>query len=262
MGFDWLVGQFALPFGSGVYGSGGTQGLGRSSQRHFVSVPRIPERRRPIGAIRPSGPITAGNRSGTFAISGNAVDALFLGAPPDRSRTGSAFRCRDLYQSPVSSRSTGPEPAKGRRSGERSESHHQERPASDHPDRPGIPLSDRIRSAPGYSDAGIIYTPATPTTPTSFETKPVGITLEVEPTVGPDGYTIDLILSPRVVEFDGFINYGSPINTVVTAVGVCWDQLTNFVVTRQRHQQARVLNPRGHHGSHCLRRPDRSARRA
>jgi general secretion pathway protein D len=46
----------------------------------------------------------------------------------------------------------------------------------------------------------------------------VGITLEVEPTVGPDGYTIDLILSPRVVEFDGFINYGSPINTVVTLV--------------------------------------------
>ena len=65
---------------------------------------------------------------------------------------------------------------------------------------------------------GSIYTPATPTTPTSFETKPVGITLEVEPTVGPDGYTIDLILSPRVVEFDGFINYGSPINTVVTTV--------------------------------------------
>ena len=30
MGFDWLVGQFALPFGSGVYGSGGTQGLGQS----------------------------------------------------------------------------------------------------------------------------------------------------------------------------------------------------------------------------------------
>ena len=65
---------------------------------------------------------------------------------------------------------------------------------------------------------GSIFTPATPTTPTSFETKPVGITLEVEPTVGPDGYTIDLILSPRVVEFDGFINYGSPISTVVTTV--------------------------------------------
>ncbi len=77
---------------------------------------------------------------------------------------------------------------------------------------------------------GSIYTPATPTTPTSFETKPVGITLEVEPTVGPDGYTIDLILSPRVVEFDGFINYGSPISTVVTAVGVVGIS-ANFLVT-------------------------------
>jgi general secretion pathway protein D len=38
------------------------------------------------------------------------------------------------------------------------------------------------------------------------------VTLEVEPQIGPDGYTIDLNLSPEVVDFDGFINYGSPIN--------------------------------------------------
>jgi general secretion pathway protein D len=41
--------------------------------------------------------------------------------------------------------------------------------------------------------------------------KNTGITLEVEPTVGPDSYTIELRLAPRVIEFDGFINYGSPI---------------------------------------------------
>jgi len=66
--------------------------------------------------------------------------------------------------------------------------------------------------------SGSQYQPVVPTTPTAFETKPVGITLEVEPTVGPDGYTIDLILSPRIVEFDGFINYGSPIFAEVQAV--------------------------------------------
>jgi general secretion pathway protein D len=38
--------------------------------------------------------------------------------------------------------------------------------------------------------------------------------------VGPDGYTIELVLAPRVVEFDGFINYGSPINANVTYVAV------------------------------------------
>jgi general secretion pathway protein D len=37
------------------------------------------------------------------------------------------------------------------------------------------------------------------------------VTLEVEPVVGSDGQTIDLNLAPQVVEFDGFINYGSPI---------------------------------------------------
>ena len=33
----------------------------------------------------------------------------------------------------------------------------------------------------------------------------------MEPTVGPDSYTIELRLVPRVIEFEGFINYGSPI---------------------------------------------------
>jgi general secretion pathway protein D len=33
----------------------------------------------------------------------------------------------------------------------------------------------------------------------------------VEPVVGPDGVTIDLNLVPQVVEFEGFVNYGSPI---------------------------------------------------
>ena len=38
-----------------------------------------------------------------------------------------------------------------------------------------------------------------------------GVRLEAEPTVGADGNTIELTLSPEVVEFDGFVNYGSPI---------------------------------------------------
>src|SRR5437879_7367831 len=50
-----------------------------------------------------------------------------------------------------------------------------------------------------------------PSTPSNFETRNTGVTLEVEPVVGPDGVTIDLNLVPQVVEFEGFINYGSPI---------------------------------------------------
>lgn len=52
---------------------------------------------------------------------------------------------------------------------------------------------------------------ATPTTPTAFEMRQTGVKLEAEPTVGPDGNAIELNLSPEVVEFDGFVNYGSPI---------------------------------------------------
>lgn len=51
----------------------------------------------------------------------------------------------------------------------------------------------------------------TPTTPTTFTNRDIGVTLEVEPTVDADNYTINLDLSPQVVEFEGFINYGSSI---------------------------------------------------
>jgi general secretion pathway protein D len=46
-------------------------------------------------------------------------------------------------------------------------------------------------------------------TPGSFETREVGVILNVTPTVGPDGYTIDLVLAPEVSELESWINYGS-----------------------------------------------------
>lgn len=80
---------------------------------------------------------------------------------------------------------------------------------------------------------------ATPTTPTAFETRNTGVTLEAEPTVGPDGNTIELNLSPEVVEFDGFINYGSPIlspsssafQQVTTTIGA--NTVTSFIPLAQ-----------------------------
>ena len=57
-----------------------------------------------------------------------------------------------------------------------------------------------------------------PSTPSDFITRNTGVTLEVEPVVGTDGQTIDLNLVPQVVEFEGFINYGSPISTVNPAL--------------------------------------------
>ena len=58
--------------------------------------------------------------------------------------------------------------------------------------------------------------PVTPATPVSFKTRNTGVTMRVTPTVGSDGYSIDLLLDPEVVDFDGFINYGSPITSAGT----------------------------------------------
>jgi general secretion pathway protein D len=76
----------------------------------------------------------------------------------------------------------------------------------------------------------------TPTTPQTFETRNTGVTLEVEPVVGPDGVTIDLNLVPQVVEFEGFINYGSAIFGVnpnlVSGTTVPTILLTNNVINQ------------------------------
>jgi general secretion pathway protein D len=64
-------------------------------------------------------------------------------------------------------------------------------------------------TAAGGGTTGSGSVAVTPATPGGFETREVGVLLNVTPTVGPDGYTINLTLVPEVSDFDGFINYGS-----------------------------------------------------
>ena len=56
-----------------------------------------------------------------------------------------------------------------------------------------------------------LVTPPT-VTPGSFQTREVGVILNVTPTVGPDGYTIDLTLAPEVAELVDWLQYGSTIS--------------------------------------------------
>ena len=56
----------------------------------------------------------------------------------------------------------------------------------------------------------------TPANPTAFETRQLGFDISVEPTVSEDKNYIDLQVNPTITNFDGFIEYGSPINTLVT----------------------------------------------
>jgi general secretion pathway protein D len=231
MGIDWLVGQFALPFGTGVYGGGGTTTGGANVAGTTLSstgaatgntaFPFVnPGTGVPTGASSlSSGPVTAGNRSGTAAIGVNAVDALLFGSPVGPAPallalagvfTNPQFQVvlRALNQSKGVDLVSAPKVTT--KSGQRAtiEIVREFR----YPSEYDLP---QVTQSPGG-----IFAPATPTSPTAFEMKPTGITLEVEPTVGPDGYTIDLVLAPRVVEFDGFINYGSPIFANVSNVFV------------------------------------------
>ncbi|MEI6338003.1 MAG: hypothetical protein WCQ57_05395 [Verrucomicrobiota bacterium] len=229
LGVDWLVGQFGLPFGSGVYGGGGTQGLGQNINSDAYPFIAPGAAGLPIGASGASqGPLTGGNRSGSTAISVNAVDALLFGTPAGPAPAVMALA--GIFTNPqfqVVLRALNQQkgvdlvsaPKVTTKSGQRATI--QIVREFRYPSEYDLP---QVTQAPGS-----VYTPATPTTPTAFESKPVGITLEVEPTVGPDGYTIDLILSPRIVEFDGFINYGSPIKTVVTVAGTGIN--SDFLVT-------------------------------
>ncbi len=73
--------------------------------------------------------------------------------------------------------------------------------------------------------------PVTPATPTAFETRNTGVTLQINPTLGGDGYTIDLRFAPEIVEFEGFINYGSPIEAPSTTVG---GVATSITITENR----------------------------
>lgn len=54
--------------------------------------------------------------------------------------------------------------------------------------------------------------PVTPSHPTGFATRPVGVTMEVEPLgMSDDRSTVEIQIAPELVEFDGYVNYGSPI---------------------------------------------------
>ncbi|MBQ7252730.1 MAG: hypothetical protein IJS32_09050 [Kiritimatiellae bacterium] len=55
--------------------------------------------------------------------------------------------------------------------------------------------------------------------PGSFTTRATGVILSVTPTVGPDGYTIELVLAPEVCELVDWIQYGSEIKIPVIGEG-------------------------------------------
>ena len=218
LGFDWLLGQFNIG-NKGVFGGGGTQGT--SPPLDAANFPFVPP-----GSTVPVGqfPVTAGNRSGNLAISSNAIDTLLFGVPGATSLAPGIFGLSGVFTDPqfqvvirALNQKKGVDllsaPRVTTKSGQRAviEIVREFRYPTQF-DPPKIPNTVGSTGTTGVlGQTGTSSVPVTPTTPTGFETRNTGVTLEVEPVVGPDGVTIDLNLVPQVVEFEGFINYGSPI---------------------------------------------------
>jgi general secretion pathway protein D len=222
LGFDWLLGQFNVPGSHRVFGGGGTSGTGPGVSAN--NFPFVPPGGDPVGQF----PLTSGNRSGNFAISGNAIDSL-LGGPSAAALAPGIFGLSGVFTDPqfqVVIRALNQKkgidllssPRVTTKSGQRAQI--QIVREFRFPTTFAEPHIPDIRggTSGGVTTNSISLPVVGPSTPGGFETKNTGVELEVEPVVGPDGITIDLNLVPSVVEFEGFINYGSPIKTVNPAL--------------------------------------------
>jgi general secretion pathway protein D len=226
LGFDWLLGPFSI--NGKVFGSGGTAGNGTAvNPANFPFVD--PATNVPIG----QNPVTAGNRSGNVAITANALDALLAGTTGGASAVAPGiFGLAGVFTNPqfqVVIRALNQKkgidllsaPSVTTKSGQRAiiEVIRELRyPSTFSP--PQVPNISSSSGTTVIGGANTVPVVVTPTTPQTWETRNTGVTLEVEPVVGEDATTIDLNLVPQVVEFEGFINYGSPINAVgVNTIG-------------------------------------------
>ncbi|MEQ1860035.1 MAG: Amuc_1098 family type IV pilus outer membrane protein [Chthoniobacteraceae bacterium] len=240
LSFDWLLGQSNVPGGQKIFSGGGTSG--NTPQLAPADFGFVAPGGTPVGA----NPVTGGNRSGNLAISANAIDSLLFGRAGASALAPGVLSLAGVFTDPafqVVVRALNQQkgvdllsaPRVTTKSGNRAviEIIREFRYPTEF-DPPQIPQNFGNTGNGGGGGAGVTVNlpgsfPVTPTTPTAFETRNTGVTLEVEPVVGPDGYTIDLNLAPQVVEFEGFINYGSPITS--SGVNILTGATTQNVIT-------------------------------
>jgi len=237
LGFDWIVAPFGLSANS-VFASGGTIGSGQSrtnadfiSPVDFTTLPGVPA----TPGQDVFNTLTGSLRSGDGAITRNSIDAV-LNNPNRTAQNASAapgilaltglfsdgqvqMIMRGLAQKKGTDLMTAPSVTA--RSGDK---------ATIEIIREFIyPLEYEPPELPnsvgggfnGGGGGGILggggnSFPVTPATPTSFEKRNTGVTLEISPNIGQNDFVIDLQFAPEIVEFEGFINYGSPIQSPST----------------------------------------------
>jgi general secretion pathway protein D len=233
LGFDWLLGNVGFGGPSWIPGadtlnfSGGTTGTGGN----LGDIP-LP------GGQSSSNPITAGNRSGDEAVHIDGIDAAIA-----RDRTASnsllgASRAPGVFQvtklvddnsvqvmmralkqkkgvDVVTAAST--VTRSGQASSVRSVKEMWYAQAYEPPELPNSvgDNGDNFNNFNNNNNNGRTPFAVTPAHPTDFAKREIGVILEVTPTADADKRFVDVQLAPTVVDFDGYINWGSPINAPV-----------------------------------------------
>jgi general secretion pathway protein D len=237
LSFDWLMGQSNVPGGERIFTGGGTTGSQRPSLNSSdfpFTIPSggaFPNGGNPVGVF----PVTGGNRSGKLALSSSAIDALLAGATGGGGLAGpAAFSVAGAFTDPqfqMVIRAMNQSKAIDLLSSPSIVARNQEEanidivrefmyPTAFTPPQIGGAAGGAGAAAGGgavgNAAAPAASIPVTPTTPSDFLKRDTGVKLKVNPTIQPDRYSVDLDLRPEVIEFEGFINYGSPIQTVAT----------------------------------------------
>ncbi len=206
-GYDWLLGASNLGSTPRVFFGGGTTGTGTASPFPFNN---------PGGGPVGLNPVTDGLRSGDLGTT-IAIDDLLNGSltvPPSQ-EAPAVFSVAGVFTDPqfqvvvrALSQMKGADLLCSTklliRPGQRGTVEVvREFIYPTEYDPPEIPNST------GGGFAGRI--PAIPATPTAFEVRPLGKSIEVEPTVDQDNQTVSVDVLVDFTEFLGFINYGTPI---------------------------------------------------
>jgi general secretion pathway protein D len=227
LGFDWI---FSPIGGSGdnVFGTAGTVGSGAvRTAADFINpiagnlIPGIPSS--PGSAV--SNTPTAGLRSGDYAINRNSINSILNN--PDRSTQNPSVApgilgvtglfsdgqvqmiMRGLAQKKGTDLMTAPSVTA--RSGQKATIEVIREfiyPIEYEP--PQLPPPANNNNLPGAGGGGG-NNPVAPASPVAFETRNTGVTLEIEPNISENNFLIDIRFLPQIVEFEGFVNYGSPI---------------------------------------------------
>ena len=225
LGFDWLLGPFSI--GSGVYGSGGGDASTTSANYPFGNPMAGGATMNSVGSLR----------SGDQAMSGNSIDSLLAGQTGiSAAPAPGIFSIAGIFNDPqfqlvirALNQKKGIDlmsaPKVTTKSGVKATVKIVDEfiypKQYDPPTIPQTTVNNNNNvttiSATGLvNSSGNQSTPPTitPSFPRDFTKEDLGVVLEATPRIGADGYTIDLELAPKVTDFDGFINYGSPISSV------------------------------------------------